>query len=513
MDKKPAKLLDSRDFKNDASTYVLLRNVQLRPALVTIANWCHTGQLTIDKLPDNTLLKIFDSFVDDNASIDAWHILVHVCRKWRNVVFEPSRRLNLQLHYIAGRPQAVRELLDILVWPHSPIVIKLYNPPTGGIDNIVAALAHPDLHPDRVFEISLWMVATSLLEVILAAMQVPFSTPMRLKFLPEPSIPPDSLSDGSTPHLRSFLCLPKPLLLLSATDLVRLTLRHIPHSGYLSPEAMVACLTTLTKLEFLGLDFKSPRSYPDRECQSPIRSALPALTKFEFRGVSEYLEDLVARINAPLLEEFYIIFFHQLLLNTKHLAHFIKRTPKITPHNEAQVMFLDDAVQVLLGSTQQVILRTSCRPSDWQLSFAAQVCDSFSSLVPALEHLFICESIHSPPHWQDDIETDQWLELLDPFKNVKSLYLSEGIVPRIAPAIQKLVEERVAGNLPGLDSLFLEDSHPSGPIDESYISKPVQEAIGTFIAARQLSKHTTNSCYWRGRGTSVISQRFTGLID
>lgn len=410
----------------------------------------------------------------------------------------------------------MRELLDILVWPHSPIVIKLYNPPTRCVDNIVAALAlaHPDLHPDRVFEISLEMVATSLLEVILAAMQVPFSAAMHLKFFPEPPIPPDSFSDGSTPHLRPFPGLPNPLL--SAADLVRLTLRHIPHSDYISPEAMVACLATLTKLEFLGLDFESPRSYPDQKSRClplPKRSALPVLTKFEFRGVSEYLEGLVARINAPLLEELYIIFFHQLLLDTPHLARFIKRTPKITPHNEAQIMFLDDAVQVLFGSTQQVILRTSCRPSDWQLSFVAWVCDSFSSLVPALEHLFICEGIHSPPHWQDDIENSQWLELLDPFRNVKSLYLSEGIVPRIAPAIQKLVEGRVAGILPGLDSLFLEDSHPSGPIDESYISKPVQEAIGMFIAARQLSKHTTNSCDWRGRGTSVITQRFTGLID
>jgi F-box-like len=492
-----------------------------RPALVTIADWYHTGQLTIDMLPDNALLKIFDSFVDDNDNIDAWHLLVHVCRKWRNVVFEPSRRLNLQLHYIAGRPQAVRELLDILVWPDSPIAIKLYDPPTRDVDNIVAALAlaHPDLHPDRDFEISLGMVATSLLEVIFAAMQVPFSAQMRLKFLPEP-IPPDSFSDGSTPHLRPFPGL--PMLLLSATDLVRLTLRHIPHSGYISPEAMVTCLATLTKLEFLGLDFESPRSCPDRDCHRlplpPTRPALPALTKFEFRGVSEYLEDLVARINAPLLEELYIIFFHQLLLDTPHLVHFIKRTPKLTPHNEAQIMFLDDAVQVLLGSTQQVILRTSCRPSDWQLSFVAQVCHSFLSLVPALEHLFICEGIHSPPHWQDDIENSQWLDLLDPFRYVKSLHLSEGIVPRIAPAIQELVEGGVAGVLPALDSLFLEDSHPSGLVEqshpsESYISKPVQEAIGMFIAARQLSRHTTNSYYWRGRGTSVISQRFTGLFD
>jgi hypothetical protein len=459
-------------------------------------------------LPNDTLLKIFDFCVDDNDSIDAWHPLVHVCRKWRNTDFEPPRRLNLHLHCTAaGRPQAVRELLDI--WPDLPIVIKLYDPPSCGVDDIVAAAL---AHTDRVCEVSLGMVAISPLEVIFAAMQVPFPAPMRLKFLPEP-IAPDSFLGGSALHPRS---LGLPNLPLSASDLVRLTLRHIPHSFYISPEAMVTCLTTLTKLEFLGLDFESPRSYPDRETLRPLlptRSVLPALTQFEFRGVSEYLEDLVTRINAPLLDELYIIFFNQLILDTTHLANFINRTPKLKPHNKAQVMFLDDAVQVLLGSMQKVVLRTRCKPSDWQLSFVAEVCNSFLSLVPAPENLFICEGIHSRSRWQDDIENSQWLELLHPFTNVKNLYLSEGVVPRIAPALQELAEGRATEVLPGLESLFLEEPHQSGLIDESHVSKPVQEAIGMFIAARQLSKRHTNSRYWRGRGTSVISQRFTGLFD
>jgi hypothetical protein len=421
----------------------------------------------------------------------------------------------------------VRELLDI--WPDLSIVIKLYDPPTWGVDDIVAAAL---AHTDRVCNISLGMVATSLLEVILAAMQVPFPAPMRLKFLPEDEtvpIAPDSFLGESAPHLRSlylgrvpFPGLPRPLC--SATAIVRLTLHHTPHSGYIPPEAMVTCLTTLSNLEFLGLDFESPRSYPNRESQrlpppTITRSVLPALTQFVFRGVSEYLEDLAARINAPLLDELYIVFFHQLILHTPHLAHFINRTPKLKPHNKAQVMFLDDAVQVILGSMQKVILRTRIQPSDWQLSFVARVCKSFSSLVPALEHLFICEgtSIHSSSRsrWQDGIENSEWLELLHPFTNVKNLYLSEGVVPCIAPALQELVERGVTEVLPVLESLFLEEHHPSGLVDESYISKPVQEAtgIGMFIAARQLSKHPTNSGFWRGRGTSVIDQRLTGPFD
>ena len=460
--------------------------------------------MSINELPNTALLRIFDIYFDDNDSIDAWHPLVHVCRKWRNIDFGPPRRLNLHLHCTAGRPQAVRELLD--VWPNSPIVIKLYDTPTWGVGNVfTAALAHPD----RVCEVSLEMAAISPRGVILAAMQVPFPSPIRLKFLREP-IAPDSFLDGSATHP---LSLGLPNLPLSASDLVRLTLRHIPHSSYISPEAMVNCLTTLTKLEFLSLDFESPRSYPDRATLRPLlptRSDLPALTQFEFRGVSEYVEDLVARINAPLLDDLYIIFFNQLIHDITHLANFINRTPKLKPHNKAQVMFLDDAVQVLLGSLQKVILRTRCKPSDWQLSFVADVCTSFLSLIPAPEHLFICEGIHSRSRWQDDIDNSQWLEFLHPFSKVKNLYLSEGVVPRIAPALQQLAEGRVTEVLPGLESLFLEEP---GVIDESCPSKPVQEAIGMFIAARQLAKRHTNSRFWRGRGTSVVSQRFSGLFD
>jgi len=63
------------------------------------------GRVTIDVLPDVVLLEIFDCYVDksreeeeeDSPGIQAWHTLVHVCRKWRSVVFGSPRRLDLRL--------------------------------------------------------------------------------------------------------------------------------------------------------------------------------------------------------------------------------------------------------------------------------------------------------------------------------------------------------------------------------------------------------------------------------
>jgi hypothetical protein len=457
--------------------------------------------VTIDRLPDDTLLEVFDFFLHQSESIDAWHPLVHVCQKWRNIVFGSPRRLNLHLHCTARKP--VREKLQ--VWPDFPIVIGQYDPPTYGVDSILAALGHKD----RVCEIVFRHISTSLWKNASAAMQEPLPALTRLDLVSEDKampVVPDSFLGGSAPRLRSlymaripFPGLPK--LLSYAIDLVDLELYDIPQSGYISPDKMVTCLSMLTSLESLRLEFESPRPRPIQEKgRSPpqTRSSLPALTYFTFRGVSEYLEDLVAGFDAPFLEELKITFFNQLILDTPQLAQFISRSPNLTAHNEAHVNFLDDAVQVLLGSMQQISIRTRCKAPDWQLSFVAQVCSSSLPIIPSLEHLYICEGIYSRPCWQDDIENDQWLELLHPFTTVKNLYLSKGVVPRIAFALQELVGQRLTEVLPALQGLLLEPEEPCplGLVEEPHLSGPVQENIEKFVALRQFFSHPIAISHW-----------------
>ena len=74
---------------------------------------------------------------------------------------------------------------------------------------------------------------------------------------------PDSFLGGSTPSLQSLKLegIPYPSigkLLLSTTNLVRLSLYCIPHSRYISPKTIISCLSTLTKLESLFLGFQYP---------------------------------------------------------------------------------------------------------------------------------------------------------------------------------------------------------------------------------------------------------------
>jgi hypothetical protein len=199
------------------------------------------------------------------------------------------------------------------------------------------------------------------------------------------------------------------------------------------------------------------------------------------------LEDLVARVDAPFLDELHITFFHQLILDTPQLAQFINRTPNLKAHNEVQLRFLDDTVQVLLGPMQQISIRTACKAPDWQLSFVAQVCGTSLSLIPSLEHLYICDDKYSRSRWEDDVENDQWLELLHPFTTVKNLYLSKGVVPHIVPALQELVGKKLTKELPALQSLLLEEPHLSGP---------VQETIEKFVTSRLLYGHPIVVSQW-----------------
>jgi hypothetical protein len=113
-------------------------------------------RMTIDSLPDAALLEIFNFYVDDpdlnkyafKVCFDVWHTLVHVCRRWRNVVFSSPRRLELELLCTYGRP--VTEMVNI--WPELPIIVAESGQPTvDGVENLIAAL---ELN-HRVSEISL----------------------------------------------------------------------------------------------------------------------------------------------------------------------------------------------------------------------------------------------------------------------------------------------------------------------------------------------------------------------
>jgi len=341
-----------------------------------------------------------------------------------------------------------------------------------------------------------------------AAMQKPFPelTLLRLWTVDVVRVLPDSFLSGSAPRLRTLwlqrIPFPSiPTLLLSAHRLVELTLLDIPDSGYFSPDEMVTSITVMTRLELLRLRFLSPRSRPDPETRSlppPTRFVLPALTELRFKGVYEYLEDLLARIDAPLLDSLNIEFFMDLNFDVPQLHRFIGHAEEFKTFRRADVEISDYSIQLnvhpntgpgSVDSRRQLVLRIECRELDSQLSSLAQVCSPSFPIIFALEELEIREhsSLSSLSHWKDDMENARWLELLDPFTTPKNLYLTSRVAQRLCGALRELSGERATEVLPALRNLFVRGSS----------LEPVQEAMKPFIAARQLSCHPVVVDDWK----------------
>jgi len=459
--------------------------------------------VSIATLPSYVLLEIFSFFVAAAYHEDEWHTLVHVCQKWRSVAFASPCRLGLQLLCSEGR--LAKETLE--VWPALPIIVKDYYAENLQLEdvNVMDMLKYKD----RLREVNIQFVPSPLLEGIATIkVSLPALTSLTLQSKDEsaPALP-DSFLCGSAPLLQELSLdgIPSPAvhkLLSSTKGLVSLRLWNIPPSGYISPEETATSLSMLTKLKRLVLGFRSPRPQTDTEIESrhsPLltRIVLPALNMFNFKGNSDYLDDFVARIDAPMLDNIAIMLFNQLIFDTPQLSRFLDRTKRFDVACRADVVFFSYRVQVNLfrqnGSDYRKMfeLGISCAKSDWQLSSLAQVCSQSLPPLPALERLGIHGGPSSQPQWQDDVEDGQWAELFLPFTTVTTLDISETFIGRVAPSLQVLAPRGGTTDVfPALENIFLEGQQPP---------EPIYDAIRQFVAVRQLSGHPV-AIHHRERG-------------
>ena len=446
-------------------------------------------------LPDDVLLEIFEfynnyTYPPYSREIEAWQTLFHVCRRWRSLVLESPRRLNLRLYCAQQTP--TKDALDI--WPSLPLIVagNITYPP--GRNNIIAALAQSN----RICEVFLEdFDGSGQLGKVLASMQGPFPglTDLRLiSYCLTQTVALDSFLNGSAPRLRflelSGILFPRvPNLLLSATHLVRLRLADIriqPHSVLIPIEEMVDLLSALYSLDTFQLEFRASfRGWRSRSLPPRNRFILPALTQFHFKGVTRYLEDLVTFIDAPQLDIFRITFRRTLGpidLNTPRLAQFINRTPKLSKR-DAHVKFNDLRASVALVSGSGTL---EISIPGRQLSSMAQVCNTSLPIPSMVEDLYIESVLPDVRVGRNDAVT-QWLRLLLPFTMVKNLYLSKQSAPGIAAALQELVGGRITEVLPNLQNIFVQGLEPS---------EPFQENIGQFVAARKRSDHIITISAW-----------------
>lgn len=397
-----------------------------------------------------------------------WQPLVHVCRRWRHLIFASPLGLDLRLVCTRGTP--VQRMVDI--WPTIPIIIFDQAERSSGlpISNVIAALERHD----RIFGIWLDNLTRSEMQLFSAATNNRFPGLTHLELGPNKGTTralPLGFLGGFSPCLRIVRLngVPFPALphvLSSAKDLVELQLRNIPTEGYISPMAMVAGLSALVRLENISIEFRSEGDF-DLMSQFPHprrHIILPALTHFSFRGPTDYVEDFASRIQAPSLYGVKITLFNQTLSNIPQLTRFIKRTEKLMSLKQAGIAFSSkDAKLSLLSSERELylVLRIVCNGLEQQVSSLAQVCSQLDSLVSRVELLDLEERRCRRQFWPERMDSRRWAELFQIFTTVNTLRMATEAGSFAWRALQGHAAKKSMDIFPALCDLYVDEGGDS----------------------------------------------------
>ena len=471
-----------------------------------VANFGGVGQvcrqLSIGNLPNEVLLEIFTSLGCHAAYMYAWlpqwHTLVHVCQRWRYVVFSSPSRLGLKI--ICTPKTRVREMLDI--WPNLPIAVHkslehTFEPmPKDCMDEIVAALKHEG----RICQIQLSYLRKPQSERLTAVMQgvFPELTVLSLHstFMHGASLEVDGLLGGFAPRLQTLrlhgIPLPfTPILLWSARNLLNLDLFDLPDYRGVSPEAMASNLAGLAKLKSLKIGFRSS-SYithlPDHPLAPPWPHrpiVLPALTDLSLACIGEYLECFVARFHAPLISTIHISFLHEFISALPRLSDFIGRAETLKSLQVAVVVFSYPSFILTLSPSGGPHRSSLCfefprYERECRLSSLAKVCHQVLRILSDVDCLKISENPYTQSHWPVDRDDIRWLDFFHLFTTVKTLHLSSKMCLLVAPVLQEPTGDKAIEVFPALRDLV---------IDVHDLSGPEHAALKPFLTIRQLSGH------------------------
>ena len=377
------------------------------------------------------------------------------------------------------------------IWPRR-IPISLRYHPSDPDDNTITTLKqHRD---DRVSEITFdWVTIFGLKRF--AAELFPALTSLVLgphEFRNVVLRLPETFLNGSTPSLRTitleisdFPALPR--LVSSAPHLVSLKLDKIPVSACYSSEAMANILATSINLEKLDIDFRDPFVHPDyiRPPSLP-RAVFPVLAYFNIKGISECLEDFVARIDAPILRTLSITFKHS-NMHVPQILRLISRAERFTPPKIAVFKLSLWNISLKFGSSDSFALEIVYDNGMEGGLLMSIICRELSPLLSHVVCLGPVDEIasHLPmPPWWYFIRCTHWLEVFRPFNAVQSPRVANTLSCSLGCALPVITSD--AGLLPELRTLFL-DSHP-------LVS--ALAAFELFVSACQLSGRQIDVQLW-----------------
>jgi hypothetical protein len=358
-------------------------------------------------------------------------------------------------------------------------------------------------HSDRLCSISLHVTDSMWAAKMATVLKKPFPLLKRFLFWSVvTNVPalPDAFLGGSAPCLQEIILngIPfpaLPTLLLTTSNLVKLSLHDIPPTSYFPPETMVVCLDVLPLLERLDIGFYDSDPHPDQIRPPPTtRSVLPALTSFGFQGAFEYLEDFVTQIDGPQLDEINISYLNPDGV-PQQLSEFINRSvgPKSTPSGRADIIFHYSYVTFSIyrranypGSDRRPLKTTICSNEhlEWSLPELADDLCRF----PATAILYTI--VHLKLEVQDDDEYcvdfahgADWLSLFSQFLAMKILDVSGRLAEPVAMELKRITMEMVAGVFPSLRLIFIE-GQPASSVETIVAARRLPDRPVTFVETK-----------------------------
>ena len=279
---------------------------------------------TINHLPDEVLLEVFDSYRQGGQSSyqwrkkHAWFNLAHVCRRWRAVVFASSSRLDLNITVGPENKGRMKTMLS----GRLPILIDYYS---GDLREPISAITGSALrrmravlrHHDRVRGISFGALDV---ENFISAANYHFpaleSLALGFSYGQELDIPATFLRgpDQSDLRLRRLRLYGPSLtsvtgLLLSATALTDLTLADSPVYDCSQGPLLLACLQGMQCLRSLDLSIPHvPRGFKAQHSTPKDIVSLLKLTRFHYDGSTIFLNYVMSGLSAPSLQNVYFEF-------------------------------------------------------------------------------------------------------------------------------------------------------------------------------------------------------------
>jgi hypothetical protein len=265
---------------------------------------------------------------------------------------------------------------------------------------------------------------------------------------------PETLQAPDLRHLSLHgIGLPTELSLLSSTiALSTLSLTHIQGSCYFPPGHLVMQLQGLPSLEEMSIGFADPIPLPSDEeklLPAPIPPVAPnTLRRLKFHGEGVYLDNLVAQINTPLLEQLSLALLFDLDFTLVNLTGFIHRSEGFGCPI-VQIIFNKggasiDAVyyEQLEQGIEKLSLHVNCKPLNWQIYSAAQFCSALGNVLSAVEEFALDLDVDGiPSGWEMTLDSTMWHELLLPFIGVKKLHIGSSLALELSRALESVTLE------------------------------------------------------------------------